>query len=138
MRDVAAERSEIDRAIEGKTLCSVFAEIVARRGDAEALVGKARDGTLRSYSWNEVRERVREVALGLRALGVAPKSFGVIMGRNRPEYVIADLGVVHAGATPVGLYNTLAPEQVELHRESLRRAGRDRRGRRRSWRSSRR
>jgi long-chain acyl-CoA synthetase len=112
MRDAAAERSEIDRAIEGKTLCSAFAETVARRGDAEALVGKARDGTTRSYSWNQVRDRVREVALGLHALGVAPGSFGVIMGRNRPEYVIADLGAVHAGATPVGLYNTLAPEQV--------------------------
>jgi long-chain acyl-CoA synthetase len=112
MRDAAAERSDIDRAIEGKTLCSAFADTVARRGDAEALVGKARDGTQRSYSWNQARERVREVALGLHALGIAPKSFGVIMARNRPEYVIADLGVLHAGVTPVGLYNTLAPEQV--------------------------
>jgi long-chain acyl-CoA synthetase len=112
MRDAAAQRTDIDRTIEGKTLCSAFADTVARRGDAEALVGKTRDGTLRPYSWNQLREAVREVALGLHALGIAPGSFGVIMARNRPEYVIADLGVVHAGATPVGVYNTLAPEQV--------------------------
>jgi long-chain acyl-CoA synthetase len=112
MRDIAAERSEIDRAIEGQTLCSVFAATVARLGDARALVGKAPNGEPRSLSWNQFRERVREAALGFHALGVTPKSFGVFMARNRPEYLIADLGAVHAGATPVGLYNTLAPEQV--------------------------
>jgi len=113
MRDIAAERAEIDRAIEGKTLCSVFAATAARLGDATALVGKARDGSARPLSWNEYRERVREVALGLRALGIARHDFGVIMARNRPEHVIADLGIVHAGATPVSLYNTLAPEQIQ-------------------------
>jgi long-chain acyl-CoA synthetase len=112
MRDAAAERSEIERAIEGQTLCSAFAATVARLGDAEALVAKGPSGEPRSLSWNQYREAVREVALGLHALGVPPKSFGVIMARNRPEYLIADLGAVHAGATPVGLYNTLAPEQV--------------------------
>jgi long-subunit acyl-CoA synthetase (AMP-forming) len=112
MRDVAAERRDIDQAIEGKTLCGVFAETVARLGDGDALIGRAPSGELRAVSWNQYRERVREAALGFHALGVTPKSFGVIMARNRPEYVMADLGLVHAGATPVGLYNTLAPEQI--------------------------
>jgi long-chain acyl-CoA synthetase len=112
MRDVAAERSEIERAIEGKTLCSVFAETVARLGDTEALIGRSPGGESRSVSWNEYRAQVREVALGLHALGLTPRSFGVIMARNRPEHVIADMGILHAGATPVSLYNTLAPEQI--------------------------
>jgi len=112
MRDVAAERRDIDQAIEGKTLCSAFAETVARLGDAEALVGRAPSGELRSVSWKQYRERVREAALGFHALGVTPKNFAVVMARNRPEHVMADMGLVHAGATPVGLYNTLAPEQV--------------------------
>jgi long-chain acyl-CoA synthetase len=112
MRDIDAERREIDRRIEGKTLCSVFAATVARLGDREAMSGKTAAGERRALSWNDYRERVREVALGLHALGVTPRSFGVIMARNRPEHLIADLGLVHAGATPVSLYNTLAPEQV--------------------------
>jgi long-chain acyl-CoA synthetase len=112
MRDVATERNEIDRAIEGETLCTQFAATAARLGDAVALVGRGPDGESRSYSWNQYREAVRNVALGLNALGIPPGSFGVIMARNRPEYVIADLGLVHAGGTPVGLYNTLSPEQV--------------------------
>jgi long-chain acyl-CoA synthetase len=112
MRDVAAERSDIDRAIEGKTLCSVFADTVARLGDTEALVGKTASGESRTWTWSQYREGARAVALGLNALGVTRGSFGVIMARNRPEYVIADLGLLHAGGTPVGLYNTLSPEQI--------------------------
>src|SRR5262245_43314355 len=112
MRDIAAERAEIDQAIAGLTLCSAYAETVARLGDTEAVAGRTPSGELRSYTWNEYREHVRAVALGLNALGIPPKSFGVIMARNRPEYVIADLGLVHAGGTPVGLYHTLSPEQV--------------------------
>jgi long-chain acyl-CoA synthetase len=112
MRDIATERAEIEQAIAGKTLCSVFADTVARLGDAEALRGRGPDAAARSVSWRAFREQVREVALGIYALGVAPGSFGVILARNRPEHVIADLGLVHAGVTPVSLYETLAPDQV--------------------------
>jgi long-chain acyl-CoA synthetase len=112
MRDVAAERADIDRAIEGQTLCSAFAATCARLGDAEAMAERMPDGTRRALSWRQYREHVRDAALGFRALGITRGSFGVIMARNRPDYLIADLGLVHAGATPVGLYNTLAPEQI--------------------------
>ncbi len=112
MRDIAAERRDIDRAIEGQTLCSKFAATVARLGDAEALVDKGPSGERRALSWNQYRDRVRAAALGLHALGVAPKQFGVFLSRNRPEYLIVDLGLMHLGGTAVGLYNTLAPEQI--------------------------
>ncbi|MGE5181130.1 MAG: AMP-binding protein, partial [Acidobacteriota bacterium] len=107
MRDISKERAEIDRAIAGQTLCGVFEATAARRGDADALIcGDTR------LSWRGYRERVRDAALGLAALGFAPGSFGVLLARNRPEHVIADLGIVHAGGTPVSLYTTLAPEQI--------------------------
>ena len=112
MRDLAAERREIERATEGQTLCSKFAATVARLGDAEALIDKGPGGERRALSWNQYRERVRAVALGLQALGVAPRQFGVFLSRNRPEYLIVDLGLMHLGGTAVGLYNTLAPEQI--------------------------
>ena len=111
MRDIAAERAEIDREIEGLTLCRVFAGTVERLGDAEALVvgsGAAR----RSWTWKMYREQVREVALGLRELGFARGAFALVLARNRPEHVIGDLGVVHAGGTPVSAYTTLAGEQL--------------------------
>src|SRR5262245_30531897 len=107
MRDIGAERRAIESAIEGQTLCSVFERTANRLGDADALVWGSK-----KYSWREYREHVRDVALGLRALGVTPGTFGVLLARNRPEHVIADLGIVHACGTPVSLYTTLAPDQI--------------------------
>ena len=108
MTDIGAERRAIESAIAGQTLCTVFERTVARQSDTDALI--ANEQTL---SWRAYRDRVRDVALGLVALGFTPGSFAVIMARNRPEHVIADLGVVHARGTPVSLYSTLSPEQVQ-------------------------
>jgi long-chain acyl-CoA synthetase len=111
-RDVAAERARIERLIAGKTLPSVFADTVDRHPTAKALNWKTDQGW-QSLTWEGYRERVRQVALGLSAIGFGPGEFGVIMARNRPEHVIADLGIMHAQGTPVSLYNTLAAEQVQ-------------------------
>ncbi len=34
------------------------------------------------------------------------------MATNRIEHFLADIGAVHAAATPMSIYNTLSPEQV--------------------------
>jgi long-subunit acyl-CoA synthetase (AMP-forming) len=112
MPDVGAERRDIERAIEGKTLCSVFADTVAARGDAPALQWRAADGTWKGLGWSAYRERVRDLTLALLEMGLGRGDFALIMTRNRPEHVLADLAILHAGATPVSLYNTLSPEQV--------------------------
>jgi long-chain acyl-CoA synthetase len=111
-RDVQAERARIERSIAGKTLPSVFAETVDQHPAGKALNWKTDQGW-QSLTWEEYRQRVREVALGLKAIGFGRGEFGVIMARNRPEHVIADLGIMHAQGTPVSLYNTLAAEQVQ-------------------------
>src|SRR5438094_8967538 len=46
-------------------------------------------------------------------MGFGPEQFGLIMARNVPEHLIADLGIVHAGGAAISVYNTLAPEQIE-------------------------
>ena len=110
-RDVAAERQAIDRAIEGKTLCSAFAETAARYADTDALRWRTSSGW-QALTWSDYRDQVRELTLGLRAIGFPRGGFAAILMRNRPEHVIADLAVVHAGGTPVSLYATSAPEQI--------------------------
>lgn len=110
-RDVLAERAEIDRAIEGRTLLDAFAETAERLADEPALRWRTGDGWA-GLTWRGYRERVRDAAMGLRALGFAPGDFGAIMARNRAEHVIADLAILHARGTPVSIYNTLALEQI--------------------------
>jgi long-chain acyl-CoA synthetase len=113
MRDIAAETAAIEEAIAGRTLCDLFADRVRANPDLVAL--RARRGeTWDELTWSQYREAVRDVALGLSVSGFQPGEFAAITCRNRPEHVIADLGVVHGRGTPVSLYNTLAPEQVSF------------------------
>ena len=109
--DVAAERAAIDAQVKGQTLCTVLERNARVHGDLPALAWK-RDGAWQQLNWRQYRERVAEVAMGLDSLGVGRGDFVAIMSRNRPEHLIADLAAVHLGATPVSLYNTLAPEQI--------------------------
>jgi long-chain acyl-CoA synthetase len=109
--DAVLEREAIDREIEGITVGHVLLRNLEHAADKPALSWKE-DGAWKSMTWREYRERVAELAMGLAALGVGRGDFVAIMCRNRPEHLIADLGAVHAGATPVSIYNTLAPEQI--------------------------
>ena len=110
--DVMTQRADIDAAVSGKTVCTIFGGAAKQWGDLPALRWK-RDGEWHSLDWKGYRTEVAAVALALRGLGFGPGQFGLIMARNVPEHVIADLGIVHAGGAAVSVYNTLAPEQVE-------------------------
>jgi long-chain acyl-CoA synthetase len=112
VRDVLAERREIDAAVAGQTVCSLFQSTAARHADGEALRWKEGD-QWRSTRWSEYATQVHDLANGLLALGLEPGEFVTILSANRPEHVIADLGILHAGGVPVSLYNTLAPEQID-------------------------
>src|SRR6266498_5319626 len=109
--DIAAERAAIDAQVHGQTLCTILERNANVHGELPALAWK-QGGGWQQLNWRQYRERVAEVAMGLDALGVGRGDFVAIMSRNRPEHLIADLAAVHLGATPVSLYNTLAPEQI--------------------------
>jgi long-chain acyl-CoA synthetase len=109
--DVAAERAAIDAQVKGQTLCTVLERNADVHSDLAALAWK-RNGAWQRLNWRQYRERVAEAAMGLDALGVGRGDFVAIMSRNRPEHLITDLAAAHLGATPVSLYNTLAPEQI--------------------------
>lgn len=111
IRDVAAERSDVDREVAGITVCHVFERNVTQWGDKPALSWKE-NGTWQHLTWREYRERVAEVTMGLRRAGVGKGDFVAIMAKNRPEHLIADMAALHARAIPVSFYNTFAPEQI--------------------------
>src|SRR5712691_6759801 len=110
--DVTAERADIDRKVSGKTVCTIFADAVRNWPDRTALRWK-RDGEWHQLTWREYGDHVAAATLALRDLGFGPGQFGLIMARNVPEHVIADLAIVHAGGAAISVYNTLAAEQLE-------------------------
>ena len=110
--DVTAERADIDATVSGKTVCTIFEDAARNWGERPALHWK-RDGEWRQLNWREYREHVAAMTLALRELGFGPGQFGLILARNVPEHVIADLALVHAGGAAISVYNPLPPEQIE-------------------------
>ncbi|HEY7500676.1 MAG TPA: long-chain fatty acid--CoA ligase [Vicinamibacterales bacterium] len=76
------------------------------------LVGRCRKGGIDWISSKEFFERVRDLSLGLSALGVAPGDRVVIMAESRPEWLLADLAILTAGAVTVPIYPTLSAAQA--------------------------
>jgi len=111
-RDVRAERQQIDSAVAGKTVCSLFQDTVAQVPDLEALKWKEADAW-HGLTWRQYGEHVQAFCQGLILLGLQPGEFVNILAANRPEYYIADVAILHAGAVPVSLYNSLPSEQIE-------------------------
>jgi long-chain acyl-CoA synthetase len=111
MRDILKERAEIDRAIEGATLCTALAETAERHGRLPALNWREAAGW-RSLSWAGYREQVRLAAYGLQAHGFTGGGFAVLLCGPRPEAGIADMACVHAGGTAVSLYPTFGEQQL--------------------------
>jgi long-chain acyl-CoA synthetase len=95
----------------GETITTRFHDTVERRGDAAALKYKS-DGEWREISWSGYAEAVREVAMGLAALGVEPGQAVCILSTNRPEWHIADVGAMCAGAVTAPIYTTSSPSQA--------------------------
>ncbi|KAA1426975.1 AMP-dependent synthetase/ligase [Nocardioides antri] len=96
-------------AYDNRTLCAAFQQTAAAHPDAVAL--RTPDDSV-SLTWRQYADRVRAVAAGLAALGVQRGDTVALMLTNRPEFHVADTGVLHTGATPFSIYNTLATDQI--------------------------
>lgn len=88
-----------------QNLPQVFFEKAAERGDAPLFWAK-RYESWQSTSWAQAREEVTALARGLRATGVARGDRVLLVSENRPEWGIADLAIMAAGAITVPAYTT--------------------------------
>jgi long-chain acyl-CoA synthetase len=95
-----------------KTLNELFNSAVDRYRDQEFLRFKTK-GEWRSLNFLDVMSRVRELALGLHALGIRRGDRIAIWSENRVEWNLADLATLATGAVDVPIYATQAPTQVE-------------------------
>ncbi|MDQ6884728.1 MAG: long-chain fatty acid--CoA ligase [Candidatus Dormibacteraeota bacterium] len=94
-----------------QTVPALFQQTAKRRADAPALFFKA-GGRWVPISWTEYARAVARLANALIAEGVASQDRVAVWSGNRPQWQIADLGILHAGAVTVAVYQTLAPDQV--------------------------
>ena len=68
----------------------------------------------KTYTYADLAGKIKLFSLGLRSLGVERGERLAVLSENRPEWAIADLAALAAGAVTVPIYPTLPPSQV-LH-----------------------
>jgi long-chain acyl-CoA synthetase len=87
------------------SLPAMFFEQADRLGDKPFLWSK-RQGRYRPISWVEAARDVCRLARGLRSLGIGRGERVGLVSENRPEWIIADLAIMSAGAITVPAYIT--------------------------------
>ena len=86
-------------------LVALFLTRAAEKGDAPFLWAK-RAGEWRAVSWSDAARQVAALAASLRRIGLQPGDRVALVSENRPEWLIADLGIKAAGCITVPTYTT--------------------------------
>jgi long-chain acyl-CoA synthetase len=95
-----------------KTLAAMVLDVVESHSGDDAL--RYHDGDdWTEMSYEELGKAAREVAGGLIAAGIDAGDKVAIFSDTRPEWTLADLGVVLAGATAVPIYQTSSVEEAK-------------------------
>ena len=96
------------------TLAKLVVHHARSHGTAVAMREKAY-GIWNSFTWAEVHDQVRTLALGLAALGVRRGDVVALSGRNRPNWLWSEWAAQALGAISLGLYeDVLADEAAQL------------------------
>jgi long-chain acyl-CoA synthetase len=98
------------RGTNSKTLADLLPLAAQIYGDAAAVRYKDGDGWV-DRSFDQVRDIVRPLALGLAELGIEKGDRVSILGNTRPEWTYFDFAALSIGATVVPIYQTNSPEE---------------------------
>jgi long-chain acyl-CoA synthetase len=105
--------AEVDARVAGLTVPKQFAKLVAGYPDAVLLRAMDGAGGWTQYTTTQVAGLAGQVAAGLQADGVGPGERVLLMMRNIPAFHWFDLGAQLVRATPVSIYNSSSPEEVQ-------------------------
>jgi long-chain acyl-CoA synthetase len=97
-----------------KNIAELFRERVERSYGKLAYKYKDKTGKWVEVSWGEMKKKVDSVATFLIKEGINKGDKVAVLSDTRPEWAISDLAILSSGATTVGLYPTLSPNQIEF------------------------
>jgi long-chain acyl-CoA synthetase len=89
----------------------MFFKRVAATPDAKAF-SYPTPGGIAWLTWQEVAQRVNAIAAGLISIGVQPEDRVAIASGTRIDWVLADLGILCAGAATTTIYPTTEPKDA--------------------------
>ncbi len=96
---------------DAKTLVDLMRHWATTIGDRPAIHGRV-DGVWKRQTWAEYWTAARQVAKGLIALGHEEGQCVGVVGANRMEWVISQMGIIAARGIPAPSYPTNTLEQV--------------------------
>src|SRR6266480_2798052 len=94
-----------------ETLGTMFWSRVEKSAEHPAHMFK-RHGAWTTLTWREAGDVVRELALGLIALGRQPGDTIALLSTSRAEWVQADFAIFSAGCVTVPVYPTYPPDLI--------------------------
>jgi long-chain acyl-CoA synthetase len=96
-----------------RSIPDMFLRRVAATPNGRAFaVPTADDSSMTWLTWAQVGERAKNIAAGLRSLGVGLEDRVSILAGTRLEWVLVDLGINCAGAATTTVYPTTEPEDA--------------------------
>jgi long-chain acyl-CoA synthetase len=98
--------------VPGDTVHEMFHNAAQLRGEKVWLREKDL-GIWKSHTWKQIGTAVREVSMGLAALGMQPGDTASVLANTRVEWVVADMGILSAGCVSNGIYPTDSASQVQ-------------------------
>ncbi|HLQ22705.1 MAG TPA: AMP-binding protein, partial [Gemmatimonadales bacterium] len=96
-----------------RTLNELFFGAMDRQALEPAVLRRKHAGRWEDISGAAVLERVQDVSLGLRDLGVSQGDRVAILSENRPEWAAADYACLALRTADVPVYPTLPAKQIE-------------------------
>lgn len=81
----------------------------AERWPERVALRHKRFGIWQTCTWRQYAAQTRDLALGLRRLGLRPGRTVAIVADNTPEWLFAELGAQSLGAVPLGVYGDTPP-----------------------------
>ncbi len=101
---------------QGSTDLDTFPKLLRANARERADLAASREkefGIWQSWSWKEVADETRALALGLVKLGLKPGESMAIIGANRPRLYWSMVSAQMAGGIPVPLYQDSVAEEMQ-------------------------
>jgi long-chain acyl-CoA synthetase len=105
--------AEVDAAAAGRTVPRDFLALVRANPGSPSLHSMRSDGGWNAWTLQEFADQVAGAAAGLAGVGVGAGERVLLMMRNRPDFHWFDAAAQFLRATPVSIYNSSSPEEIQ-------------------------
>jgi len=106
---------EVDRAVAGTNAPQQFLRLVSEHPDLAVLHSQKTDipGSWNVWTMRDYADMTARAVAGLQQAGLEAGQRILLMMRNRPDFHWFDLAAQFLRATPVSIYNSSSPEEIQ-------------------------